>query len=254
MKISISSLLASRRRAKAACCRQWLTMGLLLVLLLLTASCAPAAEDMGEGLVASCFDGDTLKLTDRRVVRLAGIDSPELHQGSGPPQFYAREAWELTTSLVQGVRVRLMDVSTGSRDRYGRLVADVILPDGRSLNDILVREGAAYVYPHKNLDAHFLERLTALQGHAVRERTGMWRRLLSLSLARRPYIGNRQSLRFFAADSEWVKNIKPRNRHVFGTLMDAFIAGYAPARPCPFWPSATSRSKGRQRRHTEDQP
>lgn len=30
--------------------------------------------------------------------------------------------------------------------------------------------------------------------------------------------------------------MKPRNRIHFGTLMDAFMAGYAPARVCPFWP------------------
>ena len=68
---------------------------LLLLCCLLLPSAARAEEDalpQPEGVVARCFDGDTLKLTDRRVVRLAGIDTPELGRDNRKPQFYAREA------------------------------------------------------------------------------------------------------------------------------------------------------------------
>ncbi|MBE6441663.1 MAG: nuclease [Desulfovibrio desulfuricans] len=197
-----------------------------------------AAAELPGGVVALCFDGDTVKLTDRRVVRVAGIDTPELRQGKEKPQYYAREALEEATRLARGKEVRLMVVNNDQeKDRYGRLVADVILPDGRSLSDVMVSSGAAYVYPHKGLDEHFTERLRKLQNEAVIARRGMWGHILSMPAARRTYMGNRQSLRFFAADSPYVQNIKPRNRVVFGTLMDAFTAGYAPARPCPFWPT-----------------
>ena len=198
------------------------------------------AAELYDGVAAFCFDGDTIKLTDRRVVRLAGIDTPELHNGKEHPQYYAREAMKELLSLVQGKVVHLISVNEDDRDHYGRIVADVILPDGRSLSDIMISNGAAFVYPHKGLEEHFIERLRILQNKAISERRGMWEFILAMPAAHRTYIGNRQSRRFFTADSPFVQHIKPRNRVIFGTLMDAFTAGYAPARPCPFWPLVTT--------------
>ena len=62
--------------------------------------------------------------------------------------------------------------------------------------------------------------------------------VLTLPAAKKTYLGNRESMRFFPTDCAEVQQIKPRNRVFFGTLMDAFMAGYAPARPCNFWPDA----------------
>lgn len=214
---------------------------ILLCLLALTgaASVAPAADQQAAtGKVAKCFDGDTLKLTDRRTVRLAGIDAPEMDHGKRKPQYYAREAMDQLTHLAQGKEVRLVSVDPKGKDHYGRIVADVILPDGRSLSDTMVRNGAAFVYPHSELNSHFQERLRKLQHEAIAARRGMWAYILTLPAAKKTYLGNRESMRFFPTDCAEVQHIKPRNRVFFGTLMDAFMAGYAPARPCNFWPDA----------------
>ena len=101
----------------------------------------------------------------------------------------------------------------------------------------MVREGAAFVYPHKGQDPELLERLLSLQRQAIQQRKGMWEHLLSLPVAHQTYLGNRNSQRFFPADCTEAQRIKPRNRVYFGTLMDAFLLGYAPARVCPFWPT-----------------
>ena len=140
--------------------------------------------------------------------------------------------------LAQGKEVRLVAVDAKGKDHYGRIVADVILPDGHSLSDTMVRNGAAFVYPHSELNAHFQERLRKLQHEAIAARRGMWAHILTLPAAKKTYLGNRESMRFFPTDCAEVQHIKPRNRVFFGTLMDAFMAGYAPARPCNFWPDA----------------
>lgn len=190
------------------------------------------------GTVAHCFDGDTLKLRDRRVVRLAGIDAPELGCGQTQPQYYAREARTELERLTKGKQVSLHAAGVNDHDRHGRLVAELRLADGRSLNELMVASGAAFFYPHRDLGPEFQERLRALQAQAIHERRGFWAHLLSLPLARETYVGNRASLRFFPVNCPEARNIKPRNRIHFGTLMDAFLAGYAPARICLFWPSA----------------
>lgn len=211
---------------------------LFLLALAPAAGAAPAVEPLPnpQGKVAKCFDGDTIKLTDRRIVRLAGIDTPEMDHGKQKPQYYARESLEQLTQLVQGKEVRLAAVDAKGKDHYGRMLADVILPDGRSLSDIMVRNGAAFVYPHSDLTPHFQERLRKLQHEAIAARRGMWAHLLTLPAAKKTYLGNRESMRFFPTDCAEVQQIKPRNRVFFGTLMDAFMAGYSPARPCNFWP------------------
>ena len=190
------------------------------------------------GFVATCFDGDTLKLTDRRVVRLAGIDAPELAKGDRKGQLFAREARGQIITLTQGQQVKLLQAGVKNRDLHGRILAEVLLPDGSSLNEIMVRDGAAYFYPHRDLSPQLQERLRNLQHKAIAERRGMWGFLLSQPVAKNTYLGNKESLRFFPSDCAEAQRIRPRNRVYFGNLMDAFMAGYAPARICPFWPVA----------------
>lgn len=69
------------------------------------------------------------------VVRLHGIDAPEKGQpfGAGARAFTAGLAFGKT------VVVQIHD-----RDRYGRTVADVVLPDGWRLNQQVVRAGYAW--------------------------------------------------------------------------------------------------------------
>lgn len=219
------------------CERLGIAAGLLLAAICLPLAAAASAElpQGADGVVAFCFDGDTVKLTDRRIIRIAGIDAPEMGRDNGRPQYYAREAKKILSDRVRGQKVRLFMVGTG-KDRYGRTVADVRLTDGQSLSDIMIGEGAAFFYPHKDLLPELQERLLALQKTAIQERRGMWEQLLTLPLARQNFIGNRASMRFFPATCQNAQHIKPRNRLYFGTLMDAFLAGFAPARVCPFWP------------------
>ena len=228
--------------SRALAPRQWLCALVALAALLLCSAAPLCAEEQPlahpDGTVAYCFDGDTMKLRDRRVVRLAGIDSPELGRGEATPQYYAREAKAELQRLAQGRRVSLLSAGVSDHDRHGRVVADVRLEDGTSLNDLMVESGAAFFYPHQDLGPEFQERLRDLQAQAIHERRGLWAHLLTLPLAHETYVGNRNSLRFFPVNCPEAHHIKPRNRVHFGTLMDAFLAGYAPARVCVFWPAA----------------
>lgn len=198
-----------------------------------------AADDLSphpSSIVAHCFDGDTIKLMDRRVVRLAGIDAPEVPHKGSKAQYYSRQARKVLSGLAKGKQVNLVFPGLHPKDNYGRLVCEAFLDNGDSLNAMLVEQGAAFFYPHRDLNPEFQEKLRLLQEDAIRERRGMWDKLLSLPLSREPFIGNNQSLRFFPANCPQAQSIKPRNRVNFGTLMDAFLAGYAPARICKFWP------------------
>lgn len=192
------------------------------------------------GVVAACFDGDTVKLMDRRVIRLIGIDAPEFAHEHAQEQFYAKAAHKTLRTLAQGKKVQI--VSQGSETTYhnGCVLADLVLEDGESLSCAMVRAGAAFVYPHKDLNPAFLEKLFALQQEAIKEKVGLWEKLLKSPIAGQSYTGDSTSHRFFPSDCPHAQSIKPRNRVYFGTVMDAFLANFAPARICVFWPSAKS--------------
>ncbi len=116
------------------------------------------------GRVVSVTDGDTITVLHNgkgERIRLHGIDGPEKRQAFG------NRAKQFTSKLVFGetVTVQVMD-----RDRYGRTVGVVLLPDGRSLNHELVRAGLAWMYRRYTND----QSLSDLEEEARVARRGLW--------------------------------------------------------------------------------
>ncbi|NIQ02092.1 MAG: hypothetical protein GWN10_15970 [Nitrospinaceae bacterium] len=117
------------------------------------------------GTVTAVHDGDTFTLKSGSSfykIRLAEVDAPELGQTFG------RQAREFTRHRVLGKRVR---VNVALTDRYGRRIGEVIVEDGRVLNEELVHAGLAWYYrvnPVKN------PRLQKLEREAFAHRLGLW--------------------------------------------------------------------------------
>lgn len=91
------------------------------------------------GRVVGISDGDTISVmhgTRAEKIRLGGIDCPEKRQAFG------QQAKQFTSKLAFGKDVT---IKTLSHDKYGRTIGDVILPDGRILNQELVKAGARLV-------------------------------------------------------------------------------------------------------------
>ena len=139
---------------------------LRLTLTALLTCCAVLAQNSQYAAqVIGVSDGDTIKVLHDGVpkrIRLWGIDSPELKQ-----PFSAR-ARQFTGDLAfgQAVKVVVRDV-----DRYGRQVAEVILPDGRNLNEEVVRAGFAWWFVrYARRDQVFGN----LEAEARAARRGLW--------------------------------------------------------------------------------
>jgi len=112
-------------------------------------------------LVASVHDGDTLKLSDGRTIRLEGIDAPELSQP------YGVEARNLLAKLTRRKKVRF---EMRGKDRYGRTVAEIYVGK-RSVNKSMVARGAAWWFrsfaPTNN-------QLRRLENSARTKKIGLW--------------------------------------------------------------------------------
>lgn len=123
-------------------------------------------------LVAQVIDGDTIVLTEGRHVRLIGVNAPELGRDGTPDRPLARAARARLLELLRDRRVELM-LDDERRDHYGRWLAHLARPDGRSVQEILLREGFAFAIaapPNlKKLDSYL-----AAEREARAARRGVW--------------------------------------------------------------------------------
>lgn len=115
--------------------------------------------------VVSILDGDTIEILDKDKnitrVRLSAIDCPEKVQAFGT------KAKEKTAELCFG---KMVTIEVMGHDKYGRTLAFIILPDGRILNNELVKLGYAWHYKRYSND----ENLAQLESKARKEKVGLW--------------------------------------------------------------------------------
>ncbi len=139
-------------------------MHLLLPLILVFSLASSNVNADFSGEVVGVIDGDTIDVMhDGRSerIRLHGIDAPEKSQAFG------KASKRAASGLAFGEDVTVQE---HGRDRYGRTLGEVILPDDRSLNQEMVRSGHAWQYRKYSNDPT-LERLERSARHSNR---GLW--------------------------------------------------------------------------------
>jgi len=117
------------------------------------------------GSVTAILDGDTIEvLHNNRAerIRLNGIDYPQKGQAFG------KRAKQAASELVFGKEVTLQ---THGKDKYGRTIADVLLPDGTKVNHLLVKDGWCWWY-RKYAPGDII--LEELEQRARASRLGLW--------------------------------------------------------------------------------
>ncbi len=121
-----------------------------------------------QGLVTNVVDGDTLRARiggSIERVRLIGVDAPERGE------CYFTRSTELLRELAEDKVVGVEGDSTQrERDRFGRLLAYVVLPDGIDPGEVLLERGAAVVFetrpPFARHDAYVEAQAEAARGAA----------------------------------------------------------------------------------------
>jgi endonuclease YncB( thermonuclease family) len=134
---------------------------LVLPLIVLTSFRVP---DAASGRVVKVVDGDTYDIVLDGVqsrIRMDAIDAPERGQDFGTA------AKNYLGELCDGQTIRL---NIKSRDRFGRIIAQSFLPDGRELGAEMIRAGMAWHYTKYSSDP----RLSKLEAQARAARRGLW--------------------------------------------------------------------------------
>lgn len=132
----------------------------VLVVIAVISSCITS-----ESTVLSVVDGDTFVIESENVVRLIGIDAPELSEPGG------EEAREYLSSLILNKKIILKPGKT-NKDAYGRLLRYAYL-DETCINETMIKEGyaeARYLSP----DHAYHDKYLALEMEAESYTRGLW--------------------------------------------------------------------------------
>ena len=117
------------------------------------------------GKVTAITDGDTFKLLTKDFtlikVRLANIDCPERKQP------FSAKAKQFTSDAVFSKNVKLKYLK---KDRYGRLICNVIYDDSLNLSHELIKQGLAWHYVKYSKDKY----LQDLENEAKSNKIGLW--------------------------------------------------------------------------------
>ncbi|MEW5838128.1 MAG: thermonuclease family protein [Pseudomonadota bacterium] len=131
-------------RAKAATAWASLWGALLLCALPAFAADCPSERIDEQVSVQGVSDGDTLRLSDGRRVRIIGINTPELAHNGRPADPLAKQAQAELQALMRKSEHRVgLRLGDEGRDRHGRLLAHVFLADGQSVEAHMLDAGLA---------------------------------------------------------------------------------------------------------------
>ena len=118
------------------------------------------------GKVIAVADGDTFTMLtegNKQVkIRLHGIDCPEKRQDFGTA------AKNYTSSQVFG---KVVSARILKKDQYKRLIAIVRLPNGKILNEELLKAGMAWHYKKYDQSSEF----ALLESQARKNKAGLWK-------------------------------------------------------------------------------
>jgi micrococcal nuclease len=126
--------------------------------------------------VREVADGDTISVdmngqTER--IRMIGVDTPETHDPRKPVQCFGQAASDFTKNLIGNNPVRLeSDEQSQNRDRYNRLLRYVYIPDGRLVQEEIIREGYGFAYTSFPFTKSGLFR--QLENEARESNRGLW--------------------------------------------------------------------------------
>ncbi len=135
--------------------------------------------------VVKIVDGDGLIVKNiitkkEEEIRLYGIDAPEIKRGDKlkqderelhlPGSFLLILGYKsfdfLRNKIKPGRKVTLVQETSNLTDKYGRTLAYVILPNGKSINEILLENGFAKPY-----DKIYCEKLPIYQAISLKAKS-----------------------------------------------------------------------------------
>ncbi|MFL1526970.1 thermonuclease family protein [Pseudomonas sp. O230] len=199
----------------------------------------PVPSGLASVVVQRVVDGDTLRLSDGRSVRMIGLNTPELGKQGRSDEPFAVAARKRLEALVAASDGRVgMLLGKESKDHYGRTLAHLYGAEGANLEAQMLAEGLGFqVAVAPNVD------LVACQQSAERSARqaglGVWRQSPVLKAEQINTSG-------FAVVSGRVSRVQRNRGGVWIELQDSLVLRVAPNVLGQFDGAALERLKGKQ--------
>jgi endonuclease YncB( thermonuclease family) len=199
----------------------------------------PAPSGLTSVVVQRVVDGDTLRLSDGRSVRMIGLNTPELGKKGRSDEPFAVAARQRLEALVAASdgRVGLLP-GKESKDHYGRTLAHVYSADGANLEAQMLAEGLGFqVAVAPNVD--LVDCQQAAEHSARQAGLGLWRQSPVLKAEQINTSG-------FAVLSGRVSKVQRNRGGVWIELQDSVVLRVAPNLLGQFDVANLERLKDRQ--------
>jgi endonuclease YncB( thermonuclease family) len=181
----------------------------------------PAPTGLTSVTVQRVVDGDTLRLSDGRSVRMIGLNTPELGKQGRSDEPFAVAARKRLQALVyaSGGRVGLLP-GTQAKDHYGRTLAHIYSASGANLEAQMLADGLGYqVAVAPNVDLVACQQ--AAERSARKAGLGLWRQSPVLKAAQIQRSG-------FAVISGRVSKVQRNRGGIWIELQGALVLRVAP--------------------------
>ncbi|MHC8311534.1 thermonuclease family protein [Pseudomonas sp. GT1P32] len=199
----------------------------------------PVPSGLTQVAVQRVVDGDTLRLSDGRSVRMIGLNTPELGKQGRSDEPFAVAARKRLEALVaaSGGRVGVLP-GKESKDHYGRTLAHLYGADGANLEAQMLAEGLGFqVAVAPNVDLVACQQ--AAERSARQAGLGVWRQSPVLKAEQINTSG-------FAVVSGRVSKVQRNRGGVWIELQDSLVLRVAPNVLGQFDGAALERLKGKQ--------
>jgi micrococcal nuclease len=121
----------------------------------------------GDSFVAHFADGLN------RGVRLIGVNAPEMTDERENVRYWAFLAKRFAVHQLEGRNIKL-EYDWNNLDKYGRVLAYVRSGDGELFNELIIRQGFAYIFLLYPFRKDYQESFRSAQQEAVRQSRGLW--------------------------------------------------------------------------------
>ncbi|SCZ33443.1 Endonuclease YncB, thermonuclease family [Pseudomonas sp. NFIX49] len=199
----------------------------------------PMPSGLSSVVVQRVVDGDTVRLSDGRSVRLIGLNTPELGKQGRSDEPFAVAARKRLEALVadSGGRVGLR-LGAQEKDHYGRTLAHLYSVSGASLEAQMLADGLGFqVAVAPNVD--LVDCQQAAEHSARQAGLGLWKRSPVLKAEQIERSG-------FALVSGRVSKVQRNRGGIWIELQDKLVLRVAPNLLERFDSAALQALKGRQ--------
>ncbi|WP_236188662.1 thermonuclease family protein [Pseudomonas pharyngis] len=181
----------------------------------------PAPVGLDSATVQRVVDGDTLRLSDGRNVRMIGLNTPELGKQGRSDEPFAVAARKRLEALVAESDGRVgLRLGAQSKDHYGRTLAHVFSARGENLEAQMLADGLGFqVAVAPNVD--LVDCQQAAERRARQAGLGLWRRSPVLKAEQIERSG-------FAVVSGRVSKVQRNRGGIWIELQDKLVLRVAP--------------------------